>query len=115
MRQAGIIAAGALFALENNIPRLAEDHTNARLLADAVRKLHGLTLEPDVIDTNIVIFRVDPRLGTAADFAAALRERGVLVLPFGPQQIRAVTHLDVSRAQIEQAAEAIVGYASRRA
>jgi threonine aldolase len=115
MRQAGIIAAGALFALENNIPRLAEDHTNARLLADAVRKLPGVTLEPDVIDTNIVIFRVDLRLGTAADFAAALRERGVLVLPFGPQQIRAVTHLDVSRGQIEQAVEAITKAATVRA
>jgi threonine aldolase len=113
MRQAGIIAAGALFALENNIERLAEDHTNARLLAETIRRTDGLSLEPDTIDTNIVIFRVNPVIGTAAAFADRLRERGVLVLPFGPQQIRAVTHLDVSRADVEQAADPIRAAARR--
>jgi threonine aldolase len=100
MRQAGILAAGALYALENNVARLADDHTSARALAEVVRTCPGLTLEPANIDTNMVIFRVARELGTAAALADALRERGVLVLPFGPQQIRAVTHLDVSPADV---------------
>ena len=57
MRQAGIIAAGALYALEHHVDRLAEDHDNARVLADAIRETPGLTLDPEVVDTNIVIFK----------------------------------------------------------
>jgi threonine aldolase len=104
MRQAGILAAGALYALEHNISRLADDHRNARRLADTVRRTPGLLLVPDQIDSNIVIFQVDAALGSAGDFAAALRERGVLVLAIGATQIRAVTHLDVDAAAIERAA-----------
>ena len=78
MRQAGIIAAGALYALEHNIERLAEDHANARILADAVRATPGLKLDPETVDTNIVIFELDPELGTAAAFCARLRDEGVL-------------------------------------
>jgi threonine aldolase len=107
MRQAGIIAAGALYALENNIERLAEDHANAQILAEAVRGCSGLTLEPETVDTNIVIFRAARELGTAAELADRLRERGVLVLAFGPQQIRAVTHLDVSAADVARAGESL--------
>lgn len=103
MRQAGIIAAGALYALENNIERLAEDHANAQILAEGIRGIDGLTLQPDQVDTNIVIFRVDPTLGTAQDFVAALRDQGVLMLPVSPTQIRAVTHLDVNEKQCQQA------------
>ena len=104
MRQVGIIAAGALYALENNIDRLAEDHAHAQLLADAIRNHAKLSLYPDIVDTNIVIFHVDPSLGTAAKFAARLEERGVLTIPFGAQLVRAVTHLDVSKTDIEAAA-----------
>lgn len=107
MRQAGIIAAGALYALENNVERLAEDQANAQLLAEAIRQCEPLALEPDTIDTNIVIFRVAESYGTAQQLTDALQEHGVLMLPFGPQQIRAVTHLDVSRRDIERAAEII--------
>ncbi|HEV3416593.1 MAG TPA: GntG family PLP-dependent aldolase [Pirellulales bacterium] len=103
MRQAGVIAAGALYALEHHIERLAEDHQHAQLLAAAIREIEGLELYPEEIDTNIVIFRVDPRLGTAADFAARLKAQGLLTLPVGSHLIRAVTHLDVSRADVEQA------------
>ncbi|HKD36586.1 MAG TPA: beta-eliminating lyase-related protein, partial [Pirellulales bacterium] len=103
MRQAGIIAAAALYALDHHIERLAEDHQNAQLLAAAIRESEGLTLTPPEIDTNIVIFQVDPRLGTAADFTARLKDAGVLMLAVGPQLIRAVTHLDVTRPEIEQA------------
>jgi threonine aldolase len=103
MRQAGIIAAGALYALEHHIDRLAEDHRHAQLLAAAIRKIDGLELRPATIDTNLVIFRVHPRLGTSAELIARLAERGLLVGGFGGQMIRAVTHLDVSQDDVEQA------------
>jgi threonine aldolase len=107
MRQAGIIAAGALYALENHVERLAEDHANARLLAQAVRSTPGLKLDPEVVDTNIVIFDLDPELGTASAFCARLRDEGVWMYTIAPQRIRAVTHLDVSREQIQHAANVL--------
>ncbi|MGD9635251.1 MAG: low-specificity L-threonine aldolase [Pirellulales bacterium] len=107
MRQAGIIAAGALYALEHHIDRLAEDHEKARLLAAAIRETPGLALDPDIVETNIVIFKLAPELGPAAAFTAKLREQGILMNAVGPQRIRAVTHLDVSLEQIRTAAEAI--------
>ena len=107
MRQAGIIAAGALYALEHHIDRLAEDHANARILAQAVRGTVGLKLDPEVVDTNIVIFDIDPELGTAAAFCARLRDESVWMNAIGPQRIRAVTHLDVSREQVEHAAQVL--------
>ncbi len=107
MRQAGIIAAGALHALEHHVGRLAEDHANARTLAEAIATAEGLTLFPEQIDTNMVIFKVGPELGTAARFAAALKSRGVWMLAVGPDLLRAVTHLDVTRAQITAAADII--------
>lgn len=105
MRQVGIIAAGALYALQHHRDRLADDHAHAQILGEAVRQTEGLTLQPDEIDTNIVIFRVEPTLGTAAELATLLREEGVLVLAIGPAQIRAVTHLDVSAADCTRAGE----------
>jgi threonine aldolase len=107
MRQAGIIAAGALYALEHNIDRLDEDHQNARLLAEAIRNTPGLKLDPEIVDTNIVIFEVDVELGTAAAFCARLRDEGVLMNANAPQRIRAVTHLDVSREQVNHAADVL--------
>jgi len=107
MRQAGIIAAGALYGLEHHVDRLAEDHANAQLLAAAIRSSDGLNLDPDVADTNMVIFRVDPALGTADEFVAALASHGVLVLATGAAHIRAVTHLDVNQSQVQRAAEII--------
>jgi threonine aldolase len=107
MRQAGVIAAAALFALEHHIERLADDHKHAKLLGDAVAECAPLELWPKKIDTNIVIFRVEPSWGTAKEFVAAARERGVLVLAVAPQVVRAVTHLDVSRTDIERAGNVI--------
>lgn len=107
MRQAGIIAAGALYALEHHIDRLADDHATARILANAIRQSAGLRLDPEQVDTNMVIFRIDPALGTAADMVGALRERGVLVLATSPVKIRAVTHLDVDEAQVRRAGQII--------
>ena len=104
MRQAGIIAAGALYALDHHVDRLAEDHENARRLGAAIREIDGLELYPPEIDTNIVIFKVEPRLGTAADFAARLKAQGLLMFDVAPQLIRAVTHLDVNGHDVENAA-----------
>lgn len=113
MRQDGIIAAGALFALQNNRGRLAEDHANAQILATAVREAEGLSLWPDSVETNIVIFRVEPKLGSAAEFVAELKGQGVLSLAIGPQQVRLVTHLDVNEAQCRTAAKIITETAGR--
>jgi threonine aldolase len=107
MRQAGIIAAGALFALENHVERLAEDHRNAKIIAAAIADSHGVQLDPENVETNLVWFDVDPELGTARDVQQLLQQHGVLVSSTGTQVCRACTHLDVSTAQIEQAAEAI--------
>jgi threonine aldolase len=107
MRQGGIAAAGALFALENHVERLAEDHRNAQVIAQAITETNGLLLDPPEVETNLIFFDVDPDLGTAKEVAAALKQRGVLVHVPGPQTIRACTHLDVSAAQAEQAAEII--------
>lgn len=105
MRQIGILAAAALYALEHHVDRLAEDHAKARVLADAVRRTSGLTLQCDPVETNIVIFEVAAELGTAVEFCASLHERGVRLYPIGRQKIRMVTHLDVSMAECEEVAE----------
>ncbi len=104
MRQVGIIAAGALYALKHNRQRLNEDHEHAKMLAVAVERVEGLELDP-APQTNIVVVRIDPTLGNSTEFARRLLEHGVGVLPFGPQHIRLVTHLDVTRQQIEQAGQ----------
>jgi threonine aldolase len=107
MRQAGVIAAAALHALEHHVDRLADDHRHAKVLAQAVADTPGLRLDPPEVETNLVWFKLDADLGTAKDLAAALKQRGVLVHVAGPQTIRACTHLDVSAAQAERAAETI--------
>jgi threonine aldolase len=107
MRQAGIIAAGALYALEHNIERLANDHANARILARAVEETEGLSLESGPVETNLVWIAVDPALGTAAQVAGRLQAEGVLVSALESQMLRACTHLDVSREDVESAADAI--------
>lgn len=107
MRQAGIVAAGALYALDHHVERLADDHANARLLAEAIAELPGILLDPATVETNIVYFEIDARLGSAADFIARLRARGVWMFALGTNRARAVTHLDVTRPQIERGIEVI--------
>lgn len=102
MRQVGILAAGALYALQNNRGRLVEDHENALILAEAVRKSPGLSLEPEP-ETNIVVVRIDPSLGNSASLSKELAAEGIGALPFGPNHLRFVTHLDVNREQVIQA------------
>ena len=103
MRQVGILAAGALYALEHNVERLAEDHRNARRLAEAVAVLTGGSVDLNSVETNIVIFEIDPKTMSAQQAAKALEERGILLLPFGPTRLRAVTHLEVLEEGIDQA------------
>jgi threonine aldolase len=104
MRQVGIIAAAALHALEHHVDRLAEDHAHAQILAEAFEATEGFALESGQVETNLVWVKVDPALGTAAEVAAYLRSRGVLVAALGAQVIRACTHLDVSREDVAHAA-----------
>lgn len=105
MRQAGIIAAACLYALENNVERLAEDHANARVLYEAIRAVPRVHVEP--VETNIVIFDVDGLGMTAADVETSLGEQRVRLSVMGKTKLRAVTHLDVTRAQVESAARTI--------
>lgn len=107
MRQAGIIAAAGLYALEHNIDRLAEDHANARRLAKAIAEMPGVSIDLRAVETNIVYFEVDDTIGTARDLCAVLREQQVWMLPVAPQRIRAVTHLDVSAEGIKRAISAL--------
>jgi threonine aldolase len=103
MRQVGILAAAALYALEHNVDRLAEDHAHAARLAVGLANLPGVTIDPRAVATNIVYFEVDPGTGTAEWLCQALDAEGVWMLPLGAQKVRAVTHLDVSREGIEHA------------
>jgi threonine aldolase len=107
MRQCGVTASAALYALENHLERLAHDHECAQRLASGIAEIDELELTPEQIDTNLLFFRVDERLGTAADLCHRLRERGVLMLPLGPQSVRAVTHLDVTPQDADRAVEVL--------
>jgi len=115
MRQAGILAAGALYALENHVERLADDHAHARILAEAFTSARGFRLESGPVQTNLVWVEVDPALGTAAEVAALLKSRGVLVAAMEDQILRACAHLDISREDAETAAAEIrrIGRPSR--
>ncbi len=106
MRQAGVLAAAGLIALEQMPARLHEDHANARLLAESLAHMEGVLIDVDTVETNIVIFRVTDGV-SAADLVARLKARGVLVSAIGPDAIRLVTHYDVSRAACITASEAL--------
>ena len=99
MRQAGIVAAAGLYALDHNVDRLADDHARARRLAEGLAELPGVSLDPAKVETNIVVFDVPD----AAAAAAALEEQGVRIGALGPRRMRAVTHLEVDDAGIERA------------
>lgn len=110
MRQAGVLAAACLYAMEHHVQRLAEDHAHAKLIADAVRSVPGFTLVPPVVETNLVWFEVDrARHGSPQAVTRKLREKGVLMSALGETTVRAVTHLDVSRADCERAADVVRG------
>jgi threonine aldolase len=111
MRQAGILAAAALHALDNHIGRLRDDHENATRLAEFVEKVPGLSIAFPV-ETNIVVVAVDPARWTTDALLGALRESGVMAVPFGAGRIRMVTHLDVSADDIERAGKVLASLRS---
>jgi threonine aldolase len=106
MRQAGIIAAACLYALDHHVERLAEDHSNASRLAQGLAQIRAVAIDPASVETNIVWFDVKGRL-SAADAAVALRDHGVLIGGYGQSRMRAVTHLDVTTADIDKALGAL--------
>ncbi len=104
MRQAGIIAAGGVYALRHHVARLAEDHERARVLAGALAEVSGITLDLKRVETNIVVFDVSRTGLTGEGFAArTLARHGVRFSVLGPTMVRAVTHLDLPPDGIEQA------------
>ncbi len=106
MRQAGVLAAAGLIALEDSPKILARDHENARYLADGLARIKSVSLDPKKVVTNIVIFDVRAIGKTAAEICAELRKRNVLASPFDKYLIRMVTHYDVDRAGIDRALDA---------
>ena len=107
MRQAGVLAAAGLVALESGPKRLQEDHDNAQVLARRLADTDGITINPDKVHTNIVIFSVKKSGLSSAEFLSRLAERGVLVVPVDSERVRMVTHLDLTRADIESAASIV--------
>ncbi|PYS96799.1 MAG: low specificity L-threonine aldolase [Acidobacteria bacterium] len=107
MRQAGVLAAAGLVALRDNVERLAEDHANARLLAERVAGIEGLRIDPRGVQTNIVIFTVEVDGFTAHDLAGRWKEEGVLALALDDARVRAVTHYDVDRRQVVSACDSL--------
>lgn len=104
LRQAGIVAAAAIYALENHVERLADDHANARLFAESIADIAGIRICPDDVETNLVFFEIDPQVGNASQISALLQQRGVRIGAMGPQRLRACAHLDVGRDHMLQAA-----------
>lgn len=106
MRQAGVLAAAGLIALQDMPSRLAEDHDNARRLALGLAELPGVQVDLDTVQTNIVIFHLTGAIGGPA-LVASLRDRGVLANATGPQSVRFVTHKDVTAADIDKTLQAV--------
>jgi threonine aldolase len=109
MRQAGILAAAGLYALDNNVGRLKQDHANARSIAEVLTKVRGVRLDLKTVQSNIVIFHMEEGAADAAAVAARAKEAGVFVSVFGTRKLRAVTHLDVTREDCLRAADILAG------
>jgi len=107
MRQAGIIAAAGIVALEEMVDRLADDHRNAARLAQGIAQIDGLSVDAQRVQTNLVYFDVTSDTFTAETLVADLAARGILMLSLGPGRIRAVTHYGITSADIEQALSAM--------
>jgi threonine aldolase len=103
MRQAGVLAAAGIVALEQMVDRLQEDHDNARVLAEGIASIRGLGLDPATVHTNIVFFDFGSTRMSAQEYCDRLREQGVLMLALGPARVRAVTHYGIDRADVEYA------------
>ncbi len=111
MRQSGILAAAGLYALDQGMTHLAEDHANARAIADLIAQT-GAEIDMATVQTNIVIFKLPGNLPDAETLVQRAKEQGVLVLAFAPRTVRATTHLDVSAAQCRRAGEILASLLS---
>ena len=109
MRQTGLYAAAGLYAIEHHRARLAEDHANARRIAQVLADNPRVDIDLATVQTNIIVFRLREGAPDAATVVSRAAERGVLLFPFGARTLRAVTHLDVSAAQCERAAAILSG------
>ncbi len=105
MRQVGIIAAAGIYAIENNFNRLNEDHRNAKALAEGLSKIPKISVDSESVQTNIVVIDIKESGMEVGEVLEELKEKGVLAVPFGRNKIRCVTHLDVTRDDIDQALE----------
>lgn len=114
MRQAGILAAAGLIALEQGPAKLAQDHANAKFLAQGLAKIPGIKIDPAKVQTNILICDTSASGITGADLSRKLAERSVLASAYGPYIIRFVTHLDVSREQCAEALEIIASICNQK-
>jgi threonine aldolase len=112
MRQAGVLAAAGMLALEEGPKRLQVDHDNARVLAENLSTIAGISLDPAKVHTNIIIFSVKPSGLSSAEFLDKCRERGLLAVTVDSDRVRMVTHLDVSRDDIEKAASVVASVVS---
>jgi len=110
MRQVGILAAAGLYGLDHHVDQLIEDHQNARRLADGLGQMTGIQIDPKEVVTNIVLFDVTNTGMDADTLVERLAHEGVLMIPFGPTTVRAVTHLDISTADIDAALEIIAHF-----
>jgi len=107
MRQAGVLAAAGLIALEKGPKRLQIDHDNAKLLATRLAAVPGVTLNPAQVQTNIVIFNLKTSGWSSSDFLQTLAKRDVLGIPVDNERVRMVTHLDVDRNDVEKASAVV--------
>lgn len=107
MRQAGVLAAAGLIALEETPKRLFDDHCNAKFLAEGLSRIRGIVIDPAKVATNIVVFDISGTGLQSAEISARLKEKGVLINGINPRQMRAVTHYDVTREECSQALETL--------
>lgn len=107
LRQTGIVAAAAEYALENHVDRLGDDHRNARELARRLSGIDGIRVSPEDVETNLFFFEIAEELGTAVQLNDALSEYGIRLCPFGGQQMRAVVHLEITPEDISVVADTV--------
>ena len=105
MRQVGIIAAAGIYALENNIDRLKVDHAHAKRLAELLQKISAVSVDPNQVETNIIIFRISETAKSTIELMEECKQSGVLLNAVGDHAFRVVTHLDISTQDIEAAGQ----------
>ena len=107
MRQAGVVASAGIYALENNVERMADDHSNAKLLADRLTNMAGIDIDINTVQSNLVFFDVEGTGMSGQDMSKKLAEQGVRITAVRGTRMRAVTHMDVTRVQVEEAADVV--------